>query len=647
MSVLLVIGSSMIVLIHTITHGKHPPNSNQRLPASGGGRTFEVSLKGSPNLIIADHQLQNKRLQDQKQDKEVEEPSDEEGGSNVDNERHYIPDEEEGESNNEENDDDDKEIEEAGEQEPAPAQVPTLIHLRRTTNEANESLNSQPSKSVEGEKYLKSALKALFILQQAPGQKEKSAPIYTRFVGKGEGEEKYWINSSATDDDRNKWLAKMKEANLILREIEKKSFVSLFGDINNSNVNSGSSDSLNTNKTDKKVVVKDNKKSNGGQRREGFPSPADNPSSSTSSHVILAPTIGSHRCHSDAIFAFAEGYDLNIYLGFIESLQRTGFSGDLVLSVSSIRSLKPGVEEYLRSFTDDSNGNNNIDEKKMNIVVYTVEWKCFDSNGEVANGANEGTRRCELVGMYGNDENEVLVDWRDARPVATARYELYWAWSLKYDPHSWIMLIDSRDTYFQLDPFETAIKTLSNDEEMKEIEDNGLLYFFGENFESSTIGQSKFNSRWLNEAYGKKNVSSFFDQQIICSGSSMGEQIAIETYLRAMVHQFDRTKCKMKGCDQGFHNYLYYSGSLSNGVGGIRETVVFDQGKGIINNLAALRIKTLKNWGVLKDGSMDVLNWDGSVSQVVHQFDRDDELNKFVKNKRKAFKNEWKLRKME
>ena len=58
----------------------------------------------------------------------------------------------------------------------------------------------------------------------------------------------------------------------------------------------------------------------------------------------------------------------------------------------------------------------------------------------------------------------------------------------------------------------------------------------------------------------------------------MGEQVAIESYLRGMVKQFDDTKCKLKGCDQGFHNYMYYSGGLKN-VEGVREVEVFGQGK--------------------------------------------------------------------
>ena len=120
----------------------------------------------------------------------------------------------------------------------------------------------------------------------------------------------------------------------------------------------------------------------------------------------------------------------------------------------------------------------------------------------------------------------------------------------------------------------------------------------------------------------------------------MGEQVAIESYLRAMVAQFDTTKCKQKGCDQGFHNYLHYSEGLDN-VKGIREVKVFDQGKGIINNLGVMRSKPLSERGVLDNTTMKVINWDGSISHVAHQFDRDDELNKFIKEKKNEYVRQW------
>lgn len=152
----------------------------------------------------------------------------------------------------------------------------------------------------------------------------------------------------------------------------------------------------------------------------------------------------------------------------------------------------------------------------------------------------------------------------------------------------------------------------------------------------------------MTTSYGETVVKSVEHKPTICSGSTMGEQVALEQYLRAMVSESDETGTKLMGADQGFHNYLYYSGKLENAKG-IRSITVQDQGSAIINNLGAMRTKELDQWGngklveEQKDGVVRVLNWDGRVSPVVHQFDRHQLLSTYwYKKQGPMFVNKWK-----
>ena len=106
-----------------------------------------------------------------------------------------------------------------------------------------------------------------------------------------------------------------------------------------------------------------------------------------------------------------------------------------------------------------------------------------------------------------------------------------------------------------------------------------------------------------------------------------------------MVKQFDDTKCKMVGCDQGLHNFVHYFGVLNDTMG-VRDIIVTKQGEGTVNNLAALRNSPLKDQGVLQPQTDLVLNWDGSVSPVVHQFDRDKELKSIMASRCKKIMSE-------
>ena len=82
---------------------------------------------------------------------------------------------------------------------------------------------------------------------------------------------------------------------------------------------------------------------------------------------------------------------------------------------------------------------------------------------------------------------------------------------------------------------------------------------------------------------------------------------------------------------KGFHNYLFYSGKLSE-INGAEKTRVWKQGTGAVNNLATLRGVSLRERSIL-DQQDRVLNWDGTVSRVVHQYDRDDELKAILKKR--------------
>lgn len=170
-------------------------------------------------------------------------------------------------------------------------------------------------------------------------------------------------------------------------------------------------------------------------------------------------------------------------------------------------------------------------------------------------------------------------------------------------------------------------------------------FFSQENADAVRIGTSDYNRKWLTTAYGRKAIEPFLEEPVICSGSTIGNQDAIETYLRAMVAEYDATLCKQKGCDQGFHNYLYYSKKLDpagGGAEGISSLTVHEQGRGIINNLGALRTKPLREWGMYDPERALVLNWDGSTSRVAHQMDRDKEVNAMIKLRKKEFEQKLK-----
>lgn len=350
--------------------------------------------------------------------------------------------------------------------------------------------------------------------------------------------------------------------------------------------------------------------------------------------VVVEPQIGQHRPDQDVVMAYAEGYTIEYYMCFIETLRETGFEGDIVLATSEYELLKENVLEYLKT--------------QKNVVVYIHQLDCFESDAITPSkrimkrGMPDVFQMCVLNDVYGWKDKDGTVtkkakDPRIGRVVATLRYEWYWIWAQHYNPDSWIMLVDARDSFFQTNPFADLPR-----------QQNGLLYFFGENAEATRIGKSTKNRNWILRSYGSDVLNAISNKPTICSGSTMGEQIAIETYLKALVNEWDETDIKMTGADQGFHNYLYYSGKLANSQN-ITKLVVWEQGKGIINNLGALRTKEFWEWGFYNNQTKQVYNWDGTLSPVAHQWDRDKDLHTYYQRTRfrdwkKSFEEELKAK---
>jgi hypothetical protein len=185
----------------------------------------------------------------------------------------------------------------------------------------------------------------------------------------------------------------------------------------------------------------------------------------------LSPTSGTHRHDQDAIFLFAAEYSLNTYILFLSSLRETGYDGDVVLAISKHDYNDQKIRDYL--------------EADPHAIVYVIEYTCFNFEMEQVDSVKGGMRVCQCDFLYGrkksgSDDVDPLKDPREARTVATTRYEIYSIWADHYAKHSWLMLIDARDTVFQSNPFENVPRESDPDRE------SGVLFFFGVRFVSST-----------------------------------------------------------------------------------------------------------------------------------------------------------------
>ena len=304
------------------------------------------------------------------------------------------------------------------------------------------------------------------------------------------------------------------------------------------------------------------------------------------------PLFGRQHEGGDVVFALACKYPKLFYERFVGSLRKANFSGDIVLAVSPVQKMKPGVEDYVR---------------RTGVVAYGFEVEC------------QGKDNCRLL-----DEFLGSPDPRPLRTFANIRYALYEYWLQFYSPASYILILDFRDTYFQRNPFD----------ELPPLPQRRPTYdlrLFAENWKVKKLGTCRYNGWWIRKCFAKEAIVPIFDNAVICSGSTMGSYDAVSYYVSVMLRSMDTVQCWRKGIesDQGYQNYLFYNGFFDAPDGSANATL-FHQGNGVVNTIGAMngfRVPKdqkgpLDTFWKIRDMEGFVLNNDGTRSACVHQWDR-------------------------
>ena len=333
--------------------------------------------------------------------------------------------------------------------------------------------------------------------------------------------------------------------------------------------------------------------------------------------IILKPGLGKHRYDEDAVFAIGNTLDYDEVVLFVTTLRESGFEGDLVLSTPTIATMDKKLVDFLEYHA------------QAGLVVYDGVIRLDSTDDDMSHGANVTADFVYLRGLYGDkDTGDDLNDGRIPRSLGVARFELYWVWAMRYSPVSRILLVDAEDTYFQPSGEEGigSGKVCPN-------ETNSFIHIYEENKLNYKHRMNFIHKKaMLIHAYKNKVIMTFFyNENILTPASTHGHQKAVETYLRAMVKQFDYTQCAEYQCEWAFHNYLFYMGVLLS-TPEIDDVKLHMQGTGAVNSI---RLDApLENSKIFDTESNIVYNHplgDGrQASWAVHQYKSDEQLYRHI-----------------
>ena len=188
----------------------------------------------------------------------------------------------------------------------------------------------------------------------------------------------------------------------------------------------------------------------------------------------------------------------------------------------------------------------------------------------------------------------------------------FFGYSKVCQDYSLCFATDFRDVFFQGNPFD-GVPT-------------GYDIILSEEFSKIRIATCPYNSNWIKSCWGSGTLQQIGKNSPICAGTLMGTPRGFKELINAFVHEL-RLIRRFPGCvpnDQGILNFLYYTKKLSVPV------LVQPRGSGVVNTVGYIQPRsTIGNYLTL-DGW--VKNDNGSLSAVVHQYDRFPELERVVQS---------------
>ena len=288
------------------------------------------------------------------------------------------------------------------------------------------------------------------------------------------------------------------------------------------------------------------------------------------------------------VIGVAVNYGMEEFRRFVGTLRATGYIGTILLGVGA--DLSKECTRYL---------------KRHHVEIRIVQQGKLTPVAKEEDGVNSG--------FYS---------------VALPRWELYREWIEEKqfdDVNTQFFLTDTRDVYFQRDPFA----------DLKHVGNTHDLFMF-EEWNQKTIGTCPHNSDWIRSCWGEKVLQTMFTSPILCSGTILGSRKGIIMLVNALVDEAARVKDlphEINGkakhgrpCvnDQAYVNVLLRRNIETNALA--KSAHIFKQGDGPINTVGWIGVTD----NIKRDNEGFVLNNDGRRSAVVHQYDRDLEMQAWI-----------------
>lgn len=192
----------------------------------------------------------------------------------------------------------------------------------------------------------------------------------------------------------------------------------------------------------------------------------------------------------------------------------------------------------------------------------------------------------------------------DKRDIQIKRYAYFLDFIISKN-YKRILFCDSRDIYFQANPFSYEYK--------------GSINFF---LEDKKIADCPINSEWMIGTYGRDVYEKLSNKIISCGGTILGDQKSIEKFLRLMIQETNTYKFKKRlkylltfrrdpqarGSDQSHGNFIAHNKLIKN-------SFFYSNESGPVATIYHLKKINFNK-------KLQLLNSNSQLYTIVHQYDK-------------------------
>ena len=270
------------------------------------------------------------------------------------------------------------------------------------------------------------------------------------------------------------------------------------------------------------------------------------------------------------------------------------------------------------SINENLNENSNF--KRKNLIIGAViyyEWEKMSTFFK--SYIRAGFENCEIV-MFVRDISQktlskmksygiIIYDIPDKfkkMTISNYRWKIYEDYlSENKNKYNLVFTGDIRDTFFQTDLFNSYEKKNS---------------FLGIEIEDGNLS-NKYNKKWLISLYGKDSYRAIEHERIICIGSVWGAVDKMIDFTRMMWENLSSKKAfKFNVFDQAPANYIIYINKAFDNC-----LVKSDNKNGLVTTIGLTNITDIH-----LDSENNILNGNGEIAAVIHQYDRKEEIIKIL-----------------